>query len=164
MDRLFNEAENAKENGNWLLAEQSCIGLIKLDCLECRDRDIPEFLVTIRRAKPNNYYTKYALGKQAYELGNWLEAIEYWVTLDQDKLGNQFPELPRLLIYAQSELAKANLAGKTKEKVPTSSQNKFTFQRKLSSFFEIFWKFFYRFWIAVFALFWIGVLISLIQK
>jgi len=121
-------------------------------------------LVTIRRAKPNNYYTKYALGKQAYELGNWLEAIEYWVTLDQDKLGNQFPELPRLLIYAQSELAKANLAGKTKEKVPTSSQNKFTFQRKLSSFFEIFWKFFYRFWIAVFALFCIGVLISLIQK
>ncbi len=50
LDRLIDEAVSAKTEGNWSLAEQRCIELIKLDCLDWRRSEhIPELLVAIRQ-------------------------------------------------------------------------------------------------------------------
>ncbi len=121
LDRLFNEAVAAQYSSNWSLAEQRCIELIKLDCLEWRNLDIPEMLVSIRQATPSYQHRKYTLGKQAYDLVDWGKAISHWEKLDQDKLGELFPELPSLMNYAQSELAQTQLPDLTKVKVIKST-------------------------------------------
>jgi hypothetical protein len=108
IDRLFDHALASQASEDWAAAQQSCIALIKLDCLEWRGRDISRLLMDVRekdlqgkKDQIDKIESTYALGKKAFESKDWAKALSIWESVDPGILSSRFSNFPQEYAHAQ---------------------------------------------------------------
>ncbi len=135
IDRLLDRALASQVSEDWATAQQSCIDLIKLDCLEWRGRDIARLLVDVRKQDQIGIMkSAYARGKHAFAAKDWGTALSIWESVDTSILSSQFSNFSQEYAYAhkQRDVLKPAPISNVKDRETTTEAEKGTSDKKKS--------------------------------